>query len=176
MTLEQACEFSGTIGDPMLASSHYKVGERVELYREIDHYPLGIFPIGATGVVDEANDDAIWIKMDRRFPELDDWQNRLQVWNTQIDGIQPEGTRERLGFDVAREKIIDDAVDAGVEAAFNALAAVVQNGIGEKAGDFAGQFFSGEGHHGSAVRNALSDLARRYLDAELAQKKAEGCR
>lgn len=89
MTLEEALEYSGKIGDPRLASSHFAVGERVTIVREIDNYPVGKFPAGEYGEVTEAHADHIMIKMDRNFPELAEWQNCLQVYEHAINSVWP---------------------------------------------------------------------------------------
>jgi hypothetical protein len=57
------------------------VGRRVRLTEPLDLYPECIIPDGNTGTIVRVMDDCIWVKLDKHFPELDEWQNEAQIWN-----------------------------------------------------------------------------------------------
>ena len=59
-------------------------GLRVKIVRNVDIYPTGVFRAGLTGTVTDVDDGCeiyCMVKMDRHFPELDEWDNALQVAN-----------------------------------------------------------------------------------------------
>lgn len=57
-----------------------KVGDRVRLTDFVDNFPFVLATPGETGVVATIQEDYAFVKMDRHFKELDDWDNELQVW------------------------------------------------------------------------------------------------
>jgi hypothetical protein len=66
----------------------FPVGTRVELARDVDHYPNIYVKAGERGTVDyvsprtnpETADVYLMVRMDRTFPELAEWNNRLEIW------------------------------------------------------------------------------------------------
>lgn len=68
----------------------FKIGDRVKLRHDLDVYPLGRFPAGAKGTVmrevtGEYADDCALVLMDDHFPDLDEWENLLQVGTVDCD-------------------------------------------------------------------------------------------
>ena len=68
-----------------------KVGDRVRLTRPINNIPTVFCPAGETGTISDFDDVIIYVRMDRYFPELDAWQNRLEIvrWNEDALEIAP---------------------------------------------------------------------------------------
>ena len=64
----------------------FQVGDRVQLQLDLRLYELGEFPAGAKGTVTyvtippEPTQPVGGVRLDEPFPELDDWENELQVW------------------------------------------------------------------------------------------------
>ena len=60
-----------------------KQGMRVKLARDVEIYPIGIFTKGMAGIVETVDltqpDVIAHVKLDAYDPELDDWDNCLQV-------------------------------------------------------------------------------------------------
>lgn len=59
------------------------VGARVRLTREVDIYPIDIFPAGLLGTVADVSRDrqvVAMVRLDRHYDGLDEWQNALQVY------------------------------------------------------------------------------------------------
>lgn len=56
-------------------------GTRVILSDDYECYPIDIFPAGLTGTVMEYDGDSdwYWVKLDRHYPALAEWQNQLQI-------------------------------------------------------------------------------------------------
>ncbi len=68
----------------------FKVGDRVALMLDLRIYQLGEFPAGAQGTVTFVADATHQptqpvghVRLDEAFPELDHWENELQVWSAQ---------------------------------------------------------------------------------------------
>ena len=57
------------------------VGRRVRLTEPLDLYPETIVPGGNTGILARVEDDCVWIKLDKHFPELAEWDNEAQIWD-----------------------------------------------------------------------------------------------
>jgi hypothetical protein len=80
----------------------FKVGARVRLTRDIELYPIGIFPAGLTGVVTDVQPDSpdviAQVKLDETFPELEEWDNCLQVSRVERSG---EGACTTADFEEA---------------------------------------------------------------------------
>lgn len=56
-------------------------GTRVELTRDWECYPIGIYAAGEKGTLATIDSDgSYWVKLDNHFPELADWGNELQIW------------------------------------------------------------------------------------------------
>lgn len=59
-------------------------GQRVRIAREIEIYPIGIFPAGLTGRIGIVEPDSLdvvtHVRLDKHVEALDDWSNELQVW------------------------------------------------------------------------------------------------
>jgi len=62
----------------------FKVGDRVRLTQALDIFNLGCFSEGITGVVTYVNDEGLEIiggvRLDVPHPDLDEWDNELQVF------------------------------------------------------------------------------------------------
>lgn len=75
------------------------VGRRVRIVIEIDIFNLGVYPVGLTGVVSSVDDDDAdgicrMVKLDGHRPELNEWDNELQVWAN--GGDTPDVTPENF--------------------------------------------------------------------------------
>lgn len=58
------------------------VGQRVRLVRDVEIFPLNIYRTGATGTVVATSINSVVIaevRLDEHYPELDEWDNELQV-------------------------------------------------------------------------------------------------
>jgi hypothetical protein len=57
-------------------------GSRVRLKRDVQNFPSGTFASGLTGTLVKigANGD-YWVKLDKHFPNLEAWDNELQLWD-----------------------------------------------------------------------------------------------
>jgi hypothetical protein len=57
-------------------------GSRVRLKRNVESFPSGIFPAGLTGtLVKIGTDGDYWVRLDQHFPNLEAWNNELQLWH-----------------------------------------------------------------------------------------------
>ena len=59
---------------------NWNVGDRVRLNSDVDIFPLIIMREGEAGTIASVNDEAIFVRMDKHYPELDEWDNALEVW------------------------------------------------------------------------------------------------
>ena len=84
-------------------------GLRVKIVEDIEIFPIGIFPVGLTGVVTERMDDPTdiqpsvlcLVKLDRHFDILNGWDNSLQVLYTgeECGVCTPENFEPIRGFE-----------------------------------------------------------------------------
>ena len=77
-------------------------GLRVRIARDLDISPTGIFPAGLTGRVVAVNPDEPLLRadgygrifarvvLDHHFPELDEWENAIDVWSKPVDDCDVE--------------------------------------------------------------------------------------
>jgi hypothetical protein len=73
------------------------IGTRVAFPNGADAYPDFLFRDRLTGTVTESEDDGVWVKIDQYKPELDEWDNQIQVWFwDQGDDELPSQRVERL--------------------------------------------------------------------------------
>jgi len=65
------------------------IGKRVRLIQAVDNYPDVFVPEGNTGILSQVHADCVWIKLDTHFPELNEWDNEVQIWDwsEQNDGM-----------------------------------------------------------------------------------------
>lgn len=63
-----------------------KVGDRVIAKVGIDRYPQFMLPAGVEGTIEEISHGNIWIKMDDHYRVLDEWDNCVQVHETDMPG------------------------------------------------------------------------------------------
>jgi hypothetical protein len=57
-------------------------GTRVRLRKDVENYPTIFAEAGLTGtLVCIDMEGAYWVKLDKHFPELDQWNNELQIWD-----------------------------------------------------------------------------------------------
>lgn len=62
-----------------------EIGSKVRLTRPVENYPIGIFDIGLTGTLMNIDrEGSYWVKLDTHFPELDEWENELQLWDYSV--------------------------------------------------------------------------------------------
>lgn len=59
---------------------NWSVGDRVRLNRDVDIFPLIVMREDEVGTIASVNDEAIFVRMDKHYPELDEWDNALEVW------------------------------------------------------------------------------------------------
>jgi hypothetical protein len=71
----------------------FPVGSRVVLIDEVDNYPTIYLKPGPTGTVTSVDIESTWVRLDQHRPELDEWQNGLQIWH---DFYEPAATFARL--------------------------------------------------------------------------------
>ena len=57
------------------------IGTRIRLVQGVDNYPEVYVKEGITGTLVRIESDCYWIKLDKHFPELDEWNNELQIWD-----------------------------------------------------------------------------------------------
>jgi hypothetical protein len=85
-------------------------GLRVKIVEDIEIFPIGIFPVGLTGVVTDVakiiDDDPqpsvlCLVKLDRHFDILNGWDNSLQVLYTgeECGVCTPENFEPIRGFE-----------------------------------------------------------------------------
>ncbi len=55
------------------------IGQRVELFKDVEHYQIGVFRVGETGTVKAVHDYMIEVLLDRHHESLDEWENVLQI-------------------------------------------------------------------------------------------------
>jgi hypothetical protein len=78
-------------------------GMRLRIVQEIDIFVVGKFPKGAVGTLTLA-EPAGWpemigtVKLDDHFPELDEWDNCLQLFNADYSECSPEFFEPVVGF------------------------------------------------------------------------------
>ena len=78
-------------------STTFRAGDVVRLTSEVDNFPTIIAPTGATGVVTKTGEDDVWVRMDLHFPQLDEWDNELQLWRWERDELPLELVTPRKG-------------------------------------------------------------------------------
>ena len=59
-------------------------GARVELTEDIQRYPWSTVPTGTTGIVEEAGDLFVHIRLDQRIKGMEDWDNLLSLCDADI--------------------------------------------------------------------------------------------
>ena len=58
------------------------LGTRIKLIQDVDNYPDIYAPAGLTGTLVRIDSEgAYWVKLDKHFPSLDEWNNKLQIWD-----------------------------------------------------------------------------------------------
>jgi hypothetical protein len=96
-------------------------GRRVRLARDIDLSQDGRYEAGLTGTVQDRDTDIVWVKLDRHFKALDEWDNSITVWHparldttlwgTTPDDFEPvEVTMPKL----TKRRVGSCGVDAGM--------------------------------------------------------------
>lgn len=72
----------------------FNLGDRVRVIREIDLYPVGVFPVGLTGTVVTACEksdvpEIAWVRLDATYDVLAEWDNCLVVYPIEetADGV-----------------------------------------------------------------------------------------
>jgi len=65
----------------MTRTEVFAIGERVRLTKTVEVFPIGVFDPGLIGVIADITSNGIWVKLDRHFPELEAWDNELQIWD-----------------------------------------------------------------------------------------------
>jgi hypothetical protein len=81
-----------------------KIGERVAFPDGAEAYPDFYFRDRLTGTVVENDEDCVWVKIDQQKPELDDWDNQIQIWLWEREEFE----EERLAHNVERLLSADD--------------------------------------------------------------------
>lgn len=82
----------------------FTVGDRVRLITDVAPYPLGLFPAGTTGTVEEIDPTAgegnpiAYVRLDQHFEDLDDWENVLQVVREGDGEVTPAAFEIMKGF------------------------------------------------------------------------------
>ena len=66
-------------------------GCRVQLRREYDCYPTGLWKAGTTGTVSKIDAETIMVTLDYTDQNLDEWSNAIQVWPAIFDYEKPLG-------------------------------------------------------------------------------------
>jgi hypothetical protein len=77
------------------------IGTRVAFPNGADAYPDFMFNDRLTGTVDEHDNDCTWVKIDQHKPELDEWENRIQVyyWEQDEDELPSQSIVRLLSAD-----------------------------------------------------------------------------
>ena len=57
----------------------FKAGMRVRLVEAVENFPTILAPAGEEGTVTDTDGEFVYVRLDRHFPELDEWDNVLQV-------------------------------------------------------------------------------------------------
>lgn len=61
------------------------IGHRVRLVATVDNFPTCMIKAGETGTVREVDfDGSIWVTLDAAHPELDEWENAVQIWDHEM--------------------------------------------------------------------------------------------
>ena len=60
-------------------SKDFEPGMRVRLVEDVENFPTVLVPAGECGMIADASDELVYVSLDRHFPELDEWENVLQV-------------------------------------------------------------------------------------------------
>lgn len=87
-----APEFEVAAGPEVEAATPLPIGTRVSLTKQVENWPIGRWEPGETGTLIDVDPEYLTIKMDRHFPELDEWENDLQVH----DGFRLNGPEARM--------------------------------------------------------------------------------
>lgn len=58
-----------------------KVGTQVKVVRPIDNWPDCYIEPGETGTLTEIDKYYWWVKLDADHPELEEWDNKVQIWD-----------------------------------------------------------------------------------------------
>jgi hypothetical protein len=83
------------------------IGTRVRLIKPVDNYPTILAEPGLTGTLAGIDTDGgYWVKLDRHFDELDEWQNQLRIWDWSTD--EANADRDDLHPETFLEAIADD--------------------------------------------------------------------
>lgn len=78
-------------------------GRRVRIFKDLGIFALGSFPAGLEGTIESANaiarcpDYLCLVKLDQHFPELNEWDNCLQVFFDDAE-CTPEYFELIIGF------------------------------------------------------------------------------
>jgi hypothetical protein len=57
-----------------------KVGDRVAFPTGAESYPDFFIKERIEGTVSETDDECVWVKCDKHYADLDEWDNQIQIW------------------------------------------------------------------------------------------------
>ena len=56
------------------------IGTKVRLIQDVDNFPDCLIEAGETGTLVRIDDEnSYWVKLDKHFSELNEWENELQI-------------------------------------------------------------------------------------------------
>lgn len=66
------------------------IGTKVRVTKHIDNYPTVLVHPNQTGTLTRKDEEGCWwVKLDNHFPELDEWDNEVAIWDfSEQDGQQ----------------------------------------------------------------------------------------
>lgn len=63
-------------------SNSIAIGARVKLVKDVDNYPTIYAKAGLTGILTDIDrEGCYWVRLDQHFPELNEWENQLAIWD-----------------------------------------------------------------------------------------------
>ena len=72
-------------------------GSRVRLKREVENFPIGIFPAGLTGTLVKIGQQGdYWVKLDRQYLVLAALSNELLLWDWSDENSSDDHPRDYL--------------------------------------------------------------------------------
>lgn len=67
-----------------------QIGTKVKLVKPVENYPTCLIEAGETGTLARIDEDSYWVTLDTDHPELDEWQNQVQIFDWSDYGEQPD--------------------------------------------------------------------------------------
>ncbi len=68
-----------------------EIGTRVKLTKDVENWPTVYAEAGLTGTLTDIDSEGCyWVLLDKHFPDLDEWDNQLAIWDWFSESGNPD--------------------------------------------------------------------------------------